>query len=210
MKPFTLTLLLSAVLCLPAGGGEPPRVLFLGTQLHEAKPSQTVLAYVKKGTWHETMRASLEAAFGPAGEKDQAAGARGFRPAMVRLTADGQPLRLEFRLAGLERLYLATLGRPADGSGSAQFLSPRLFDKQGQSVGLELGGGMVEGKVDARVAGATEWKIGDTAHRGFALAPGEIAFKLDGKYERLEVLIGYRPERGLPPYAAVDCRPVFA
>jgi len=118
-------------------------------------------------------------------------------------------------LTGVDRqevdgLYFATLGRPAVGEGSAHFLSPRLFDKQGNSVGLELDGPMAEGKVDARAGWVTELTIDGTTHRGFAISPGEVGFKLDGKYERLEVFVCYRPERGLPPYAAVDCRPVFA
>ena len=114
-----------------------------------------------------------------------------------------------FASPGWSELYFAALGRPAE-SGSAQFLSPRLFDKQGNAIPLELDGTLVEGKVDARAARATELKIDGTTHRGFALVPGEVGFKLDGKYERLEVLVCYAPERGLPPYAAVDCRPIFA
>ncbi len=209
-RAITLLVLLSlAVSCWPVRGGEPPRVLFLGTQLHEAKPPPQAPAYVRKATWYESMRALLEAAFGSTVEKDLAADPSGFRPAMVRLTADAQPVRLEFRVDGLERVYFAALGRPAE-SGSAQFLSPRLFDKQGNSIPLELGGTLVEGKVDARAARAAELKIDGTTHRGFALVPGEVGFKLDGKYERLEVLVCYARERGLPPYAAVDCRPIFA
>lgn len=210
--PYAITLLVLmslAVSCGPVRGGEPPRVLFLGTQLHEARPSPKAPAYVRKGTWHETMRASLEAAFGSTVERDLAAGPGGFRPAMVRLTAGGQPVRLEFHVAGVERLYFAALGRPAE-SGAAHFLSPRLFDRQGNSVPLVLDGPLVEGKVDGRVARAAELTIDDTTQRGFALVPGEVGFKLDGKYERLEVLVCYAPERGLPPYAAVDCRPIFA
>ena len=207
---ITLLVLLSlAVSCWPVRGGEPPRLLFLGTQLHEARPAPTAPAYVRKGTWHESMRASLEAAFGSAAEKDSAAGASAFRPAMVRLTADAQPVRLEFRVAGLERVYLAALGRPAE-SGSAQFLSPRLFDKQGNSTPLEIDGTLVEGKANARAARVTALTIDGTTHQGWALAPGEVGFKLDGKYERLEVHVHYVPERGLPPYAAVDCQPIVA
>src|SRR3972149_5289981 len=215
MKPMPLTikplvLLSFVVFSLPPGAGGPRRVLFLGSQLHEAEPPKTVPGYVKKDTWHESMLASLKAVFALTAEKDLAAGPSGFRPAIVRLTADGQPVRLGVRVRGLERLYFATLGRPAVGEGSAHFLSPRLFDKQGNSVGLELDGPMAEGKVDARAGWVTELTIDGTTHRGFALSPGEVGFKLDGKYERLEVFVCYRPERGLPPYAAVDCRPVFA
>ncbi|NUQ61394.1 MAG: hypothetical protein HUU20_02830 [Pirellulales bacterium] len=192
----------------PTRGDELPKLLFLGTELHEARPPRTAPAYVKKDTWHDSMRASLEAAFGPADGRDRA-GRDEFRPAIIRLTADGQPVRLEFRVRGLERLYLAALGRPPE-DGSAHFLSPRLFDKDGNSIDLELGGTLTEGKADARAARAAELEIGGTKRRGFALSPGEIGFKLDGKYERLEVFVCYSPEKGLPPYAAVDCRPIFA
>jgi len=214
MKRLPLAILLFGLLslvglCWAVHGGEPPRLLFLGTQLHEARPAPAAPAYVRKDTWHETMRASLEAAFGATVEKDLAAGTSGFRPAMVRLAADGQPMRLEFRVAGLERVYFAALGRPAE-SGSAQFLSPQLFDKQGNSTRLELDGTLVEGKIDARAARPTKLTIGDTTHHGWALAVGEVGFKLDGRYERLEVLVHYLPERGLPPYAAVDCQPIVA
>jgi len=216
--PLTITsfvLLSLAMLCSPASGAEPPRALYLGMNRYlererqRPEPSKTVPVYVQKDTWHESMRASLEATFGPTVEKDRAAaGESGFRPAIVRLAADAQPVRLEFRVEGLKRLYFATLGRVAH--GSAHFLNPRLFDKQGNAIELKLDGTMVEGNVDARVAQATELKIDGTTHRGFALSPGELGFKLDGKYERLEVLVYYRRERGLPPHAAVDCRPIVA
>lgn len=176
-----LVLMSLTVSCRPVRGGEAPRVLFLGTQLHEAKPAAKAPAYVRKSTWHETMCASLEAAFGATAEKDLAADPGGFRPAMVRLTTDGQPVRLEFRVAGLERLYFAALGRPAE-SGAAQFLAPRLFDRQGNSVPLVLDGPLVEGKVDGRAVRAVELKIDGTTQRGLALVPGEVGFKLAGKY----------------------------
>lgn len=198
-----------AMWCQPAGG-EPPRLLFLGTELHEARPPKTTPPYVRRGTWHETMRASLEAAFGSAGaESGPGREAPGFRPAIIRLTADGPPVRLEFQVAGLERVYFAALGRPAE-SGSAHFLSPRVFDKKGNSVPLELQGALAEGSIEARQARTSELKIGGAAHRGFSLAPGEVSFRLGRQFERLEVLVCYARERGLPPYAAVDCRPVFA
>jgi hypothetical protein len=225
-RPLTITplaLLSFAAFCSAVSGGEPPKLLYLDVNRTLQGPSPPdpaptggwsagapPLVYVKKDAWHESMRASLKAVFGPADAKEPGAGSSGFRPAIERLTADGQPVRLEFRVAGLQRLYFATLGSPAEGSGSAHFLSPRLFDKQSRSVGLELGGPMAEGKVDARAARTTELKIDGTTHRGFALVPGEVGFKLDGKYERLEVFVCYSPETGLPPYAAVDCRPVFA
>jgi len=212
MKPFpfaiaSLLLGLLAVSCLTVLAGEPPQQLFLGTRLHSAAPPKA--EYLRKDTWHASMLASLEATFGPMVGKDRAGAPAGFQPAMVRLTADGQPLRLEMRVAGLDRLYLATLGRQPE-HGSACFLNPRLFDKQGRAMPLELGGAMLEGKVGPRAASPAELKIDGAAYRGFALAPGEVGFKLEGKYERLEVFVHYQRQTGLPPYAAVDCRPIFA
>ena len=191
--PFVL--LGCAALCLPASGAEP---------------AKTAPVYVKKNTWHESMLASLEATFGPAAKEDRAAGPGEFRPEIVRLTDDAQPVRIESRIDGLELLYFATLGRLPE-NGSAHFLNPRVFDKRGNSIELKLDGPMVQGKVDARVARAAELKIGGTTYRGFAISPGEVAFKLDGKYERLEAFVYYkRANRGLPPHAAVDCRPIVA
>ncbi len=200
MKPIALTitpfmLLSFATLCSPVRAANPPKV---------------APVYVQKGTWHESMLASLEATFGPASQEDRSAELKGFRSEIVRLTADALPVRLEVRVDGLQRLYFATLGRLPE-NGSAHFLSPRLFDKQGNSISLELDGTLVEGNVNARVARATELKIDGTTHRGFALSPGEVGFKLDGKYERLEVFVYYKRERrGLPPHAAVDRRPIVA
>jgi hypothetical protein len=211
--PYTIVpfvLLSFAVFGSPLRGGEPPRLLYLRGLQPGTRPPKTAPVYIKKDTWHESMRASLQATFGPAKGTDPVGVPSGFRPATVRLTADGQPVRLEFHVGGLERLYFATLGRPVVGEGSAHFLSPRLVDKQGHAVELKLDGTMVEGQGDTRPGRATELKINGTTHRGFVLAPGEVSFKLNGKYERLEVLVCYQPERGLPPYAAVDCRPIFA
>jgi len=210
---ITPLLLSLAVLCPSASRAEPPKALYLGInkEFHRPNPPTEALSYVGKGTWHESMLASLEGTFGSTVEKDRAAAEPGgFRPAIVRLTADAQPTRMEFRIDRLERLYFATLGRLPE-SGSAHFLGPRLFDREGNSVELKLDSAMAEGKVDAAAARATELKIGGATHRGFALAAGkEVAFKLDGEYERLEVLVHYKPERGLPPHAAVDWRPIVA
>ena len=218
MKPMPITivslvLLSLGMLCPPASRAEVPKALYLSVnnEFQRPTPPTEALVYVKKGTWHQSMAASLEATFGSTVEKDRAAArASEFLPAIERLTAGAQPQRLEFRVDRLERLYFATLGQvPAH--GSAHFLGPRLFDKQGNSVELKLDGTMLEGKVDAGAARTTELKIGGTTHRGFALVPGkEVAFKLDGEYERLEVFVYYKPEKGLPPHAAVDFRPIVA
>lgn len=198
--------------CSSANGAEPPRLLYLGTnsQLQRPKPTpKTKLVYAKKDTWHETMRASLEATLGSTVKQECAARPDGFQPAMLPLTADVESVQFELRVAGVERLYFATLGRQPE-SGSAHFLNPRVFDKQGKSVELKLDSTMVMGKVDPRAARAVQSKIDGTTYRGFALSPGEVAFKLDGKYVRLELFVCYRPERGLPPHAAIDCQPIVA
>ena len=212
IAPFVLLSLAS--IFSGASRAEPPRVIYLGTnqvlkterQKHD--PSKAAPVYVKKNSWHESMGASLEATFSSMVEENSAAEPSEFCPAIVRLTEDRQPERLEFRVDGLERLYFATLGRlPV--AGRAHFLDARLFDKEGTSIELKLDGPMVEG--DAGVGGASELNIDGATHRGFALSPGEVCFKLDGKYDRLEVFVHYNQEaRGLPPYAAVDCRPIFA
>ena len=213
LVPLTITLvvvLLFAMLCSPTSSAEPPRLLYWGGNQQRLQPPKKAPTYVKKDTWHETMRASLGATFGPMVERERATtGSGAFRPGIVRLTAGASPERLEFRVDGLERLYFATLGRPPE-SGTAHFLSPRLFDKQGNSITLALDGPMVEGKVNARAAVAAALKIDGTTHRGFALAPGEVSFKLDNKYERLELFVYYQRQKGLPPHAAVDCRPIVA
>ena len=211
--PLAITsfvLLSLAALRSPAGGAEPPKLLYLSLnrELQKAESPKTAPVYVKKDTWHETLSASLEATLGPTVKEDRAARPAIFA-AIVRLTADGQPVRLELRVEGFERLYFATLGRQSE-NGSAQYLSPRLFDKQGNFIELKLDSTMVEGRIDPRAARATKLKFDGTTHRGFALSPGEIGFRLDGKYERLEVLVYYQRERGLPPHAAVDCRPIVA
>jgi hypothetical protein len=195
--------------CLAVGGAEPPRLLYLEKQRQEAEPPKTEPVYVKKDTWHESMLASLAATFGPTVEAEPSGEPGGFRPVTVRLTADERPVRLELRVDGLERLYFAALGRQPE-DGAVHFLSPRLFDKQGNSVELEFDGAMVEDNVKAVAARATKVEIEGTTHRGFQVAPGEVAFKLDGKYERLEVFAYYPQQVGLPSYAAVDCRPIFA
>ncbi|MDP7226815.1 MAG: hypothetical protein QF909_16790, partial [SAR202 cluster bacterium] len=184
------------------------------------EPLKTAPVYIQKDTWHESLRASLEATFAPSLEKDRATRPSEFHPKVVQLTAGAQPVRLTFRVEGLKRLVFATLGQWPE-HGAAYFLSPRLFDAQGNSIELKLDGAMVEGKVNTKKAKAMTLTIDGTTHRGFALAPrevnipfalspGEVSFKLDGKYERLEVLVHYEPQQGLPPHAAVDCRPIVA
>ena len=60
-------LLFSPVCCL-ANGAEPPRALYHGVNrtLRDPEPLESVIGYVKKDTWHGTLRASLQAALGPA------------------------------------------------------------------------------------------------------------------------------------------------
>ena len=62
MKPTPLTvtplvLLSLAMLCSPASGAEPPKLLYLNMnrQLRRAEPPKTGPVYVKKETWHEKL-----------------------------------------------------------------------------------------------------------------------------------------------------------
>ena len=91
MKPMLPTvarlLLLSlATFCLSASGGEPPKLLYLDinrnlkSERQQADAPKTALVYSKRDSWHETMRASLEASFGSVSEEDQAAEPGGLRP----------------------------------------------------------------------------------------------------------------------------------
>ena len=66
---FTLAALSSL-----AGGAEPPKRLYLAINksLQRPEPPKVAPVYIKKDTWHETMRASLEASFGSTAEKDRA------------------------------------------------------------------------------------------------------------------------------------------
>ena len=80
MKPMRYTiplvLLSFAVSCSTVSGGEPPKLLYLSggnTPLQETKSPKTVPGYVKKDTWHETLRASLQATLGPTDGTDAAA-----------------------------------------------------------------------------------------------------------------------------------------
>jgi hypothetical protein len=195
---------------------EPPKLMYLGINrsLHSEQPQaeslSTPLVYVKKDTWHATMGASLEATFAPMVAQEHAASTGSFRPRTVRLVSDGKPILLEFQLRGIKRLYFATLGQyPVH--GSAHFLHPRLFDSDGKCVELKLDGPMSEGKVPATVARPSNLDIDGEAYSGIELALGEIRFKLDRDYERLQVHIYYQQVgRGVPPHAAVDCRPIVA
>jgi len=68
--PFVLLSL--AVFCSAANGAEPPKLLYLGKQLHGASPPKPAyVKYVKKDTWHASMLASMNATFGPADERDR-------------------------------------------------------------------------------------------------------------------------------------------
>ena len=195
-------------------GADPPRLIYLQFQQdylaaqQNPSPLQIPAVYVKQDTWHETMRMSLAATFGATIDQDRAHGPSGFRPAVVRLTAESPPTRLELHVAGLERLYFAAIGhQPVH--GSAHFLNPRLFDKQGRPVELDLHSTLVTVNAEAGQAAPAEVQIDDQLCRGFVVSLGEISFQLDGKYERLEVDVCYQPQIGLPPYAAVDGRPIF-
>ena len=144
-----LVLLSCAMFFSRAGNAELPQLLFQPWDVKPPEPLKTAPVYIQKDTWHESLRASLEATFAPSLEKDLETGPSEFRPEIVQLTAGAQPVQLTFRVDGLKRLVFATLGRWLE-HGSAYFLSPRLFDAQGNSIELKLDGTMVEGKVDTQ------------------------------------------------------------
>ncbi|MCU0874388.1 MAG: hypothetical protein MUE50_18800, partial [Pirellulaceae bacterium] len=81
MKPMPHTVMLCVLLSFAvvgarARGGEPPRLLYLPgykTPVQEAEPPPAVPGYIKQGTWHESLRASLQAAFGSTDATDAAA-----------------------------------------------------------------------------------------------------------------------------------------
>jgi len=80
--PMLLSVLLAYAACRsPVIGAEPPRQLYLSgykTPLQAVTSPGTVPGYVKKNTWHETMRASLAAAFGSADAAGAAAPAANY------------------------------------------------------------------------------------------------------------------------------------
>lgn len=209
--PVALSLACSAS---PVHGEDPPRLIFLGSteqylaEQEHPQPLQIEPAYVKKDSWHASMRASLEATFGTIVAQRKAACPKGFQAQVVRLSADMAPLRLSVPVAGVQRLYFSTLGRLPE-HGAADFLAPRLFDKRGRAVTLDLDSPLNTNQTQASQPEATELAIGDKSYRGFLLAPGEMSFQLDGKFERLEVEVYYRPQTGLPPSVAIDCQPFF-
>jgi len=202
-----------AVVSCPADGEDAPRLVFLDFQKNyiaarqNPPPLSIAPIYVKRATWHDSMRASLEATFGSIFAEADSLTMGGFRPAVVRLAADAAPGLLKLQVTDLERVYFAALGYyPLH--GSAYFVRPRLFDKAGGSIDLTLDGTVVPGKVAAGEVAPIHVEIDGQAVSGFALSLGEIGFQLDGKYDRLEVSVCYQPQTELPPYAAVDCRPV--
>ncbi len=219
IRPFMLrvhcALLSLAACCFSASGAEPPRLIYLGFQENylaaqqNPQPLQVAPVYVKRDTWHESMRASLQATFGPTNQQERDSAPRAFPPTVVQLAAEAPPVRLAIQVIGLERLYFAALGRYPE-HGSAPFPRPRLYDKQGQCVELELGGAIVAANIEAGEAAMVETQIDGQEQRGISLSLGEVSFQLDGKYDRLEVDVCYQPQLALPPCAAVDCRPVLA
>ncbi|MFV2066876.1 MAG: hypothetical protein ACC645_07815 [Pirellulales bacterium] len=69
-----LVLLLFVLLCRFVSGAEPPKILYLGMNrtLQRPEPPKTAPVYIQRDTWHESLRASLEATFGSTTEKDRA------------------------------------------------------------------------------------------------------------------------------------------
>ncbi|MCU0962595.1 MAG: hypothetical protein MUF48_21065, partial [Pirellulaceae bacterium] len=196
-----------------AVAGEPPRLIYLSMQENYLAAQENPpllphpLVYNKRATWHETLRVSVDATFPGSVASAAGAASESFRPAMVRLMRGAEPVTLTFSVADVDQLYLAAVGRqPAH--GSACFLNPRLWDRQGRCQELQLGGSIATGEVTQQQAQPVEVDIAGQSHRGIAVALGEINFQLDRQYERFEVEVYYEPQVGLPPYAAVDAQPI--
>jgi hypothetical protein len=195
-------------------GDEPPRQLYLDFQLRgidaqqNPQPLPLEPTYIQRATWYETMRASLQATYEAVAEtSDVPADEQEFRPAFVRLTAEGAPRHLVFPVAGNERLHFAALGRYPD-HGSATFLRPRLINADGEVTELDLSQSSDAEAVQVGRAAATEMDVEGETWKGFSLQLGEISFPLESPYTRFEVDVVYQPETALPPYAAIDKQPI--
>lgn len=212
---FVLVTLLAVAVCsTTSGGGEPPRMVFLDMQRNylaakeNPQPLEIPCVYVRKETWHETLRASQEATFASVLDEQDSTPGTTTRPVVVALAADAPPVKIELDVRGAEWLYFATLGDYPE-HGSAQFLDPQLFDRQGDAVPLGLDGPQGAGSQGAEQAERVYVEIDGQPHTGFALPLGEVGFRLGGAYERLEVLVYCQAQWGLPPWAAVDCRSIL-
>lgn len=102
--PASAVLLSLSMLYSPATGDGLPKMLYLPIikELPSPGPAKIATAYVKKNTWHETMRASLEITFAQAAEGDRvAAGRDESRPAIAAGTPEHQQVReaLWYRVA---------------------------------------------------------------------------------------------------------------
>jgi hypothetical protein len=200
-------------------GQEPPRQLYLDFQLRgidaqqNPQPLPLEPTYIQRATWHETLRASLQASCDAVestsdeSNSDESNSEQAFRPAIVRLTADGAPRHFVFPVTRIERLHFAALGRYPD-HGSATFLRPRLIKADGEVTDMDLSQSSDAEAVQAGRAAATEMEVEGETWKGFSLQLGEISFPLDGPFTRFEVDVVYQPETALPPYAAIDCQPI--
>ena len=157
MKATRLTialfvLLSPAVLSPPAGRAEAPRLLYLAKnrELESPKPPKTALVYVKRDTWHETVRASLEATFAPVVEKD----GRGSGKRSRKGTPQGgviSPLLANIYLHEMDRAFYeehdgpyraanARLVRYADDFVIlARYIGPRIIDWVEEKLEGDLG-----------------------------------------------------------------------
>lgn len=115
MRPIPLILASAVLLSLsmlhsPAIGAELPKKLCLPMlrELPSPGPAKIATNYVKKNTWHETLRASLEATFAQAAEGDRAAaGCDVSRPVI----AAGTPEHQQVREAWFDNVKIEDLGR---------------------------------------------------------------------------------------------------
>ncbi len=150
--------------------------------------------YVRKPTWHETMRASLEAL----DRQLRNEAATEFKPFTSEILRGGQPARhVRLRVSGVEELSLIAKGVPNYDSGHADWGDAKLTAPDGSLTYLS---DLKPIRID-QPYGTPRF---DKSHRGGPIqigdrrferglgthAPTELRFALQGKYEWLDVWIG--------------------
>ena len=175
----------------------------------QPQPPKTAPVYVKKDTWHESMRASLEATFGPTDGTDRAAGTQrvpaGDRPAHGRRATGAAGVSR--RRAGAAVLRHA---RPPAGKRVGALPQPAAVRQAGQfrRPGTRRPDG---GRQSRRPCGPDDG-VEDRRHDASRLRARARRSRLQARRQvRAFGSVRLLPAGdGLPPHAAVDCRPIFA
>ncbi len=153
-------------------------------------------AYVKKGTWQETMRVSREAFMRVQADGDGTPGFESWSSAVLR--GGNAPAQVKVNVSDIDLLWLtATVGGDTYSSDQAIWGEPKLIGKDGKVTDLaslkpafsKVGFGKLEVnrnhiKSPLRIAGR-QFKTGFWAH-----APSQLCFKLSKKFESFEAWVG--------------------